>query len=337
MNKKNKNLFEYRPNLVKQKKVTLKLDKINNIKEEIYKPSNILTSIKELPPSLLAEKLDTIIEKLDNIIKGMSNALKNRKINDVDFKTYEKAIDNNDISTMDLFENDNAKDISGLGGIELYYPFKKMYDRLSYVSNSFKEQNYGNNVKLQEMKEKDNNILDTLLNSEQNKEYNNINYSAIAIDYGINNILNNYLDKINEIISNYTIKPYENIEIPKNDIVNTTFSLLFDNNVDITEKDKIKLRRIMMSDSQKNSINKVYDKKGKFLKVLSNIDDIFDLDNSEIKTLMISSLNNLYNSTKDTMVDMYKSFMNDILYINDYLNSVGDKQFIRNSYKNYTK
>jgi hypothetical protein len=340
-----KNLLEYRPSLNPKKNIMSTLEKETpNIAKALFSPSPSLEQLKDNLPSVAIGKLDQATQAVSATLDRITAGIKDMTSNGITFSQYKEAVDANDLETVDAFEDPIASDINGNFMAELYYPIKKIADDLAAFTSFFKLMNYGQELDMKDAVKIDQTNYNKLYEKEMAGDNSSINYGSLYIDIQINQIVQLHAQNIMDSmkIVNDSIDAHENFspELTSDTpsmAITATLEKVFEEDVDITAKDKVKLRQNLNSNTKADVVSKIFDKRRDFLTTMESVQTIADMGDSALKTKMVKSLNLLYNSVSDTILDMYKSMQVEAMYMQDYISTVGEKQNTRNSYRAYNK
>lgn len=271
-----------------------------------YRPSYVLNNFNVL--------LGTIISIKAFLDSNITNVLSDDMLSSFeDFK--------NTYNSNYIVNNDNS--IYGNTLIEAWDIANRLHDEINNLFGVYKNIYYKDSITQEEASSIDEQLINTLSSADDSK----INYPVIIMDVQINQILNSYLGVVSSYASGLSQLVFTEPNAVENNNLESLYSNLFisiarqNNNDNIQNKKYIDSKAIEsclinFANQRQDAINT--------MKISSQINNSSDTIDSYINDY----INNVFNS----IVDFHKSIMCATIYKNNYINSLFEKDKIRNIY-----
>ena len=295
-----------------------------NIDTEIQNNSNAtqaLIQISNYRPSYTLNNFNVLLNVIDSVKQLLNDNIKDT-LSTSDYKNFIDFTNTYD----DNYLLNNANNINGNTLIESWDAANKTYNEIANLFDTFKSIYYTKDIELNDAIDIDNGLI-TKLTSLDSINTNKINYPALTIDTQINQVMSSYINVVTSYVNGFSEIIFDNNNSIENPSLKSLYDNLFSNISNTNNYDRNKHEKYIgtniINSTLINAINKRSDMINT-MKVSSSLNNNSDSINNY--------MNNYIDNTFNSVVEFNKSIVTSTIYKNDYINSLFEKNKIRNIY-----
>lgn len=329
-------VIAYRPNLDYNKDVKIQLDgKYYQESNPVEYTQSVISFINTKP----SDTLDIFNQALDKAKSYLSKIYDDFKASLDDFMSFDSFVKSLSEGNSDYVANyikEHSNDVNSETGIEI---FKYISDAVSEVSNIKAIYNkilYGDyDIEQSEALSRDEVYNKKFIEYENSKDYTSINYAALKVDtlfnksvQGYANVMDSYIDNLYSV---YNKEPYAE-SVSGDEKLGSVISTMFNNATYTNDGDNKKLATYTNRDILPSIIYSIVENRKDFLNMI-NVKSVLentDFQNYDIINKNIEKINTTIN---DSIIDFNKAIISSSMYRDDILDSINEKDYLRNIYK----